>query len=385
MIGQLTPEQEKFREQVCALLCEDSVAAEVARCRRLPAGQEPERLEVYRRLGERGWLAANWPREYGGLGATMVEKAIVTEELVLHGLPDTIHITSVDIIGLGILLYGTEAQKRRWLPGLARAEIMASVLFSEPAVGSDLSALQTRAEPDGDGFRLYGRKRYSMKSFFADYALCAARTTPSSVKYHGITLFLVPLRNPGVLIDALWNLTDDRFSDITLDGIRVTRDDVLGEVDNGWHTLTEILSLERTGIDGAAKAARLLDALLRHAAKTGRLDDPRYGQRLLELEAKVQAARLLAWRCITNLCDGRYDDVQPAIAKWYSTEVNKEVAGAALEIAGLDGVLDARDGDAPVDGVLEAAYREAPGLTLASGTSEIMLYLIAGSGLGLLS
>jgi alkylation response protein AidB-like acyl-CoA dehydrogenase len=146
-----------------------------------------------------------------------------------------------------------------------------------------------------------------------------------------------------------------------------------------------MLSLERTGIDSAAKAARLFDALLRHASKTGRLDDPVYGHRVLELEAKVRAARLLAWRCITNLCDGRTDDAQSAIAKWYATEVAKELAGVAVEAAGLDGVLDARDSDAPADGVFEAAYRETPGLTIAAGTSEIMLYLIAGSGLELLS
>lgn len=385
MIPRFTPDQEKFQREVCALLCQDAVVAEVARCRRLPPGQEPETLDVYRQLGERGWLAVNWPERYGGRGASMVEKAIVTEELIRHGVPDNVHILSVDIVGLGILMYGTEEQKRRLLPGIAHGRQTATVLFSEPEVGSDLSALRTRAEPDGDGFRLYGRKTYSMKTHFADFAICAARTTPSDVKYHGLTLFLVPLRNPGALVGPLWNLTDERFADVTLNGIRLTRDDVLGDVDQGWQTVNRMLSLERTGIDSAAKAARLFDALLRHASKTGRLDDPAYGHRVLELEARVRAARLLAWRCITNLCDGRTDDVQSAIAKWYATEVAKELAGVALEAVGLDGVLDARDGDAPVDGVIEAAYRETPGLTLAAGTSEIMLYLIAGSGLELLS
>jgi alkylation response protein AidB-like acyl-CoA dehydrogenase len=385
VIPRFTPDQERFQREVCALLCQDSVVAEVARCRRLPAGQEPETLDVYRRLGERGWLAVNWPERYGGRGASMVEKAIVTEELVRHGVPDNVHILSVDIVGFGILRYGTEQQKRRLLPGIAQGRQTATVLFSEPEVGSDLSALQTRAEPDGDGFRLYGRKTYSMKTHFADLAICAARTTPSDVKYHGLTLFLVPLRNPGAVVGPLWNLTDERFADVTLNGIRLTREDVLGEVDQGWQTVNRMLNLERTGIDSAAKAARLLDALLRHASKTGRLDDPGYAHRMLQLEAKVRAARLLAWRCITNLRDGRADDAQSAIAKWYATEVAKELAGVALEATGLDGVLDARDGDAPVDGIIEAAYRETPGLTLAAGTSEIMLYLIAGSGLELLS
>ncbi|WP_344141877.1 acyl-CoA dehydrogenase family protein [Polymorphospora rubra] len=380
-----TPEQDKFRAEVCALLCEEDVAGSVARCRRLPAGEEPELLDVYRRLGERGWLAPNWAPEHGGLGATMVEKAILTEELVRHGVPDVTHGLSIDIVGLAIKLLGTDAQRDRLLPGLARGETSAAVLFSEPGVGSDLSSLRTRAEPDGDGgWRLFGRKIFSMKTQFADFAVTAARTTDTGVKYHGITLFLVPLKNLAVTMRPMWNLTEDRMIDVTLDGVRVGADDVLGEVDEGWQTVNRFLGLERTGVDTAAKAQRLLDAVLRHAAATGRLDDPAYAHRLLDLTARVRAARLLAWRCVTNLVDGRADDVQSSTAKWHATEVFKELAVLAPEFTGLDGVLDARDADAPVDGIVDAAYREAPGLTLAAGTSQIMLYVIATQGLELL-
>ncbi|MEV8516355.1 acyl-CoA dehydrogenase family protein [Dactylosporangium sp. NPDC051484] len=380
---ELTGEQEKFRAEVCELLCEDSVRVAVARSRRMPYGQETGLLDVHRRLGERGWLAVNWPPEYGGLGATLVEKAILTEELILHGVPDTVHTLGIDIVGLALHLFGTEEQRRRLLPGLARGETTASVLFSEPAIGSDLASLTTRAEPDGDGWRLYGRKRYSMKTHQSDFALCAARTSSGPVAFHGITLFIVPLRSVGVSIDPLWNLSDERFDDVTLSGIRVNRADVLGEVDDGWQVINRILPLERTGIDSAAKAARLLDALLRHAATTGRLAEPAYAQRLLDLDARVRAARLLAWRCVLNLRDGRPDEVHSATAKWYSSEVAKELSGLALEVTGLDGVLDARDAAAVADGVFDAAYREAPGLTLAAGTSEIMLYFVGTSGLGL--
>ncbi|MGH3663832.1 MAG: acyl-CoA dehydrogenase family protein [Micromonosporaceae bacterium] len=379
----LTADEQAFRQQVCQLLCEESTRELVARCRRMPPGDEPGLLEVYRQLGERGWLAVHWPRRHGGLDGSIVQKWIVTEEMIRHGVPELVHTLGIDLVGQAISLYGTKSQQDRLLPSLARGESTANILFSEQETGSDLSALQTRAEPDGDGWRLYGRKLYNMKAHLSDFALCAARTSPSGVKFHGITLFIVPLRGPGVVVKPAWNITDEQFGDVVLDGIWVGPDDVLGDVDDGWQVVNQVLGLERTGIEYATRATRLMEALLRHAADTGRLEHPDHGQRLMALEARVRAARLLAWRCVRNLSRESPDEVHSAIAKWYSTEIGKQLSSYALEVSGLPGTLDARDGGAPVDGVFDAAYREAPGLTLASGTSEIMLYLIAGSRLGL--
>ncbi|GHH18634.1 acyl-CoA dehydrogenase family protein [Streptomyces rubradiris] len=195
----------------------------------------------------------------------------MTEELIGHGVPDIVHTLSIDIVGLALLMPNTGEQKKRLLPGIARSEGAASILFSEPGVGSDLAALETRAERDGDGWRLRGRKVYGMKSHLADFALCAARTSESDVKYHGITLFVVPLKTPGVVVGPLWNLSDERFGDITPAGVRVTRDDVVGDVDGGWEVINYVLGLERTGVEFEAKAARWCDVLLRHAADTGLL------------------------------------------------------------------------------------------------------------------
>lgn len=371
-----TPEQDGFREEVCELLCEDEVRAEIARCRRMPYGEESGLLDVHRRLGKLGWLAINWPERYGGAGATIVEKAILTEEMIRHGVPDNVHSLGIDIVGNAIHLFGTQEQKERFLPGLARGEITANVLFSEPDVGSDLASLSTRAEPDGDHWRLRGRKIYNMKAQHSEFALCAARTSRGPVNYAGITLFLVPLRSMGVVVEPVWNLSEERFDLVTLDGIRVGREDVLGEVDDGWQVLGKVLPLERTGLDHSAKAERTLAALLEHAP-------PGCGQRLVQLETRVRAARLLAWRCVANLRDGRPDEVHSATAKWYASETAKEVAVAAVELLGPQALLDARDPAAIAEGVFDAGFREAPGLTLAQGSSEIMLFFVATSALGL--
>lgn len=371
-----TPEQERFRADVCRLLCEDEVREEVAQSRRVPYGEETGVCEVHRRLGKLGWLAINWPERYGGSGATIVEKAILTEEMIRHGVPDNVHQLGIDIVGSAINLFGTPEQKERFLPGLARGETTANVLFSEPGVGSDLASLTTRAEPDGDGWRLYGKKIYNMKAQHSDFGLCAARTSTGPVNYFGITLFLVPLQSMGVVIEPLWNMSEERFDCVTLDGIRVGREDVLGDVDDGWQVANNVLPLERTGLDHSAKAERTLAALQEHAPEGCE-------QRLAQLETRVRAARLLAWRCIANLHEGKPDEVQSATAKWYTSETAKEVSLAAVELLGPQALLDARDPSAIAEGVFDSAVREAPGLTLAQGSSEIMLFFVATSKLGL--
>lgn len=381
---QLTAEQEAFRHAVCALLCEESVRDEVARVRRLPADQEPGLLEVYRRLGERGWLAINWPAEHGGRGSSVVEKAILTEQMILHGIPDVEHTLSVDIVGLAIERLGTEAQKQRWLPRIAAGVGGGCVLLTEPETGSDLGGLTTRAEPDGDGWRLYGRKVYNLKSQFADLALCAARTTESEVRFHGITVFIVPMRAPGVLVEPLWSMSDERFNQVVLSGIRLTRDDVLGGVDDGWQVLHDLLGIERTGIEFEAKARRLLDAVLDEADRAGLDQSSEYGELLVELDAEVRAGQLLSWQALGDMLDGELDDVRCGMAKWHTTETAKRISELGPEICGLTALLSARDEEAAPGWLLESAFRDAPGLTLASGTSEVMLSLIASAGLGLL-
>ncbi|MGW1013603.1 acyl-CoA dehydrogenase family protein [Streptomyces termitum] len=382
--GALTPAEEEFRGRVRALLAEERVRALAAEIAAYPPDTEAARLPVHRWLGERGWLAPNWPEEYGGAGLGAAEAALVTEEMTLAGIPDDVHVLGIDIVGRFLLEVGTEEQKKRYLPALAAGEEIATVLFTEPEAGSDLSALRTTARRDGDGWRLYGRKSFNMKSQFGDVALCAARTTESSVAMHGITLFLLPLRSPGVHVEPLPSLCNDRFTVVVVDGVRLTGADVVGEVDNGWALMNDLLQLERTGVDFHAKARRLLDLVTERAAATGRLDDPAYALPLAALDARLRAAHAMAWQQVRNLGAGRPDPVGSAMAKWYVTEQIRPVLDLGLEICGLEGVLTAWDGAAPDGGVLEAALRMGPSHRLASGTSEVMLSLIAANGLGLL-
>lgn len=377
MDTKFTAEQQRFRQEVRALLAQEEVRSEVARVRALPATREPGLLAAYRLLGARGWLAPNWPAEYGGIGATMVEKAIVTEEMIAMGVPDVTHTLSIDIVGLAVYQFGSPKLKAQWLPSLAAGETIGCVLFSEPDTGSDLASLTTRAERDGAGWRLYGRKRYGLKTLVGDFALCLARTEEREVRYQGLTVFVVPLDTAGIVVEPVWAMTDEHFGDVTLNGPLVTEADVLGEVGDGWRIANEVLRLERTGIELEAKACRAVGATIATAT-----EDTCYAERLVALDAEAQAGRLLSWRAVGMLVDDVRDDVLSAMAKWYTSETAAEAARLAAELAGPAGALSVRDPAAPLGTLVEHSYRDAPGFTIASGTSEMMLSIIA-TALGL--
>jgi alkylation response protein AidB-like acyl-CoA dehydrogenase len=344
-------------------------------------GEEPDPRPLYRLLGAERLLAASWPRAYGGLGAPPLAAAGVVEALITAGVPDTLHTLSVQISGNFLLRAGTHAQRATVLPALAAGTRFCTVLYSEPDVGSDLAALTTRAEPTGEGgWRLTGRKVYSVKTRYADLGLVAARTADTASRYQGITLFLVPLDAPGVTVGALPSIADEDFADVRLSGVDVPAGAVVGPVGGAWPLITEALALERTGVDYVAKSRTWLTTWFHQqpiAAPTDRSGPAdRVGPAWRAVEAgrlvvRTEAARALAGRCLAALGAGTLDPVQAAATKLWCSETAAAVAWWTTEQAGPAGAT----------GRLESAYREAPGLTLSAGTSEMMLELVAGSGL----
>lgn len=381
----LNPAQREFRRELRTFLTSDRVQASLGPLRTSP-GEEAGLLEVYRLLGERGWLAPSWPAQYGGLGRGMVENALVTEEMCLAGVPDDAHVLSIDIVGTFLLHAGTDKQCQRFLPALASGQSIAAVLFTEPDCGSDLSRLTMRADPVDGGWRLQGTKWFSQKTRFADVGLCAVRTSDGPVPFDGITLFLLPLRSPGVLVKQVGALPDDRFHEVVVDGIVLSPDDVVGEVGDGWRLINEMLVLERTGIDFHAKVRRWLDAAGAMLGSGSRADDGAGDDltgRLIALDAALSAGHALAWRVIADIDEGRPDPARSAMSKWYNTEQAREVVRFCLDVSGMPGLLAGWDPEAIDQGMVERACRYAPTFRLGSGTSEIMLYIVASS-MGLL-
>jgi alkylation response protein AidB-like acyl-CoA dehydrogenase len=370
-------EQELFRQRVRTLLADGPVRDGIAALRADP-DPEPDARPLYRELGRRGLLAVNWPERHGGGGRSLLDAAIAIEEMVRAGVPDTLHVNTIQIVGLFLLMAGTLEQQARYLPQLASGERFATVLYTEPDAGSDLGSLSTTAVPDADGgWRLSGLKIFSLKGHLTDIGLCAARTGPPDSRYQGITLFLVDLHAPGVRRSVVPSIADEQFSQVELDDVRVPAGDLLGELNNGWPLVTQALTVERTGLDYSLKAELWLAAARDMCGAVG--TDGAVLEEIGRYGAAVTASRLLAWRVLTGLADGEVDELAAATAKLYSSELAQRIAGwSAARLAGSGGDPRVPAGAA---GLVEAAYREAPGLTISAGSSEMMLQIVASLAL----
>jgi alkylation response protein AidB-like acyl-CoA dehydrogenase len=370
----LSPAQSAFRSQVADVLAPvDPVATD-----------DRGVLLAYRALAERGWLAPHWPQELGGAGATEIETALVHELLVERGVPDLDFAVSIAYAGSCLLSAGTDEQRRVHLPAVARGDTRLAICFTESDAGSDLAALRCRAEREGDGFVLYGRKLYSQTADRADLALVAARvsdaSTPAPLDTRGITLFLVCLDDANVLRRRSANLTRVDFTEVVFDGVRLAAGAVIGEVGEGWSTITTALALERIGFEQYVHLRKWFAACARRARADGQTHDRALTDRLTELAVRLDAAGAMTWRLVREQAEGKgVDTVAAAAAKWWVTELARPVAELALDVAGHDALPNRL---AP-DDAFGSAYREAPGMTLSGGASEIMLLTIATAGLGL--
>lgn len=346
-----------------------------------PNGENDPR-PLYRLLGRHRLLAPHWPRAYGGRGLPARATAIVVDEMIAAGVPEVLHTLSVQICGNFLLAAGTPEQRATMLPGMAAGTEYCTVLYTEPGVGSDLASLTTRAEPHpGGGWLITGRKVYSVRAWLADTGLVAARTHEGASRYQGVTLFLVPLTAPGVAVGSLPSMADEAFVDARLSGVRVDDDRVVGSAGEAWPLITAALALERTGVDFVAKAQAWLRAWYRGNAAGQAVPAPEHAAQAGRLWTRVQAGRALSDRCVARLEVGEVDPVSAAVTKLWTSEAAREVAWWCADTLHERGLAVAGDDRAVAGGRLEAAYREAPGLTIQAGTSEMMCELIAAAGL----
>jgi alkylation response protein AidB-like acyl-CoA dehydrogenase len=370
-----TDQQQHYRDEVRRELRGPAVRAALAD---LPAGDTggPELRRLYRLLGERALLGPHWPAEYGGQGRTFAEGIIVTEELVRAGIPDTLHISTIQIVGQFLLMVGTAEQKQRYLPGMARGEDYVSVLFTEPDVGSDLGSLSAAAEPGGGGYLISGTKVFSLKTAMARYGLCSARTAQGGTKYSGISLFMLDMTAPGIRVTPIPSIFDEPFYRVELDRAQVDRGALLGAEGDGWSLLSKVLAVERTGIDYYLKAERWLGAALTCVAGWPAVtrDDSGLLEEVGRHVTGLHASRLLAWEMLGGIMAGHTDEIAAAVAKYYTSELASAIGRWGGRIP------DAADRAAgPAATVLDEGYLEAPGLTLSGGASELMLQLVAAA------
>jgi alkylation response protein AidB-like acyl-CoA dehydrogenase len=374
-----TPEQAAYREQVRAWLDEHRAEAPSASGSNEDTAYIDARRRWQGRLAEGGLAGVTWPREYGGQGRGPIEQVIVNQEIAAATVPGILDTIGVGMLGPTIIAHGTEEQKGRYLGPMLHGDEVWCQLFSEPAAGSDLAAIQTRARREEDGsWRLSGQKVWTTNAHFASFGLLLARTDPDVPKHKGLTMFVVPMDAEGVTVRGLRQISGEaEFNEVFFDDVRLGPDAAVGGVDDGWRTALTTLMFERLtiglGTEGLGyKEGRFAKAL---AADGIARRDPDVRRRLGEIAAELIAVKFGGYRALTALQRGQIPGPEAGLAK--VTLVNAAIAAGEL-------VADTLGPDALQDGD-EWAYMISflPGLKTAGGTEEILRNTIGERVLGL--
>ena len=377
-----SPDQAEYRAKVRAWLEEHKDEAPVLRGE---GAIEDEEAAIVahrawqRQLAEAGFVGLTWPKEYGGQGLGPLEQVISNQEIARAGVPGIIDAIGVGMLGPTIIAHGTEEQKQRYLAPMLHADEVWCQLFSEPAAGSDLAGIQSRAVQQDDGsWKLNGQKVWTTNAQFASFGLLLARTDPDVPKHKGLTMFIVPMDAEGVTVRGLRQITGDaEFNEVFFDDVTLDEEFVVGPVNGGWGTALTTLMFERLTIGGGSegmgyRADRFARAI---AADDAAAADPEVRQRFGELATDLLALRFTGYRILTALERGQIPGPEAGMGK--VTVVTAAIAAGDLiaDVLGPD-ALDEDD---------EWSYLISflPGLKSAGGTEEILRNTVGERVLGL--
>jgi alkylation response protein AidB-like acyl-CoA dehydrogenase len=382
-----TPEQLAWRDEVrafCAANVTEALRAELRQAGN--EGDGPLAKAFHRRLFEQGWWGVAWPKDFGGMGKAAVEQYIFIDEMQAAGAPAmNLSVTSV---APTILREGTEEQKARWLPAILRGEADFAVAYSEPNAGTDLAALSTRAELDGDDWVITGQKIWNTGAHTATHNWVAVRTEPEAPKHQGISMMIVPMDTPGIEVQGIWTMSNIRTNAVFFDGVRVPRDHLIGQRGMGFYYAMMALDFERIQIGCVGMLARLLGELkdfVRRTVRDGRPLGavPWVRRALADLEVRVEVGRQIGLLNAWLIDQGVVPTKEGSMSKVYVSELNAHVASTGLDILGLAGQLGPDDETAPLHGRLQWLYTIAPMQRFGGGTNEVQRLIIAQRGLGL--
>ncbi|SEO99961.1 acyl-CoA dehydrogenase family protein [Aquisalimonas asiatica] len=341
---------------------------------------EDQRLWL-ERMAERGWTAPDWPTEYGGGGLNKDQHKILRQEMARIQARSPLNSFGVWMIGPAILKFGSEALKRQHLPPIVRGEIRWCQGYSEPGAGSDLAGLQTKAEDKGDHFIVNGQKIWTSYADKADWMFCLVRTNPDAKKQAGISLVLFDMETPGVSTRPITLISGSSpFCETFLDNVRVEKDQVVGEVDQGWTIAKYLLTHEREMIGGFGRTAAGSKTLAEQAVDAVGLDNGRLADDMLRAEVAqwdldARAFELTAERVSAQAKAGQGVGAASAMLKYYGTELNKRRQELLMALNGTDALY--WEGKGSFDGSLPRHWLRSKGNSIEGGTSEIQLNVIA--------
>jgi alkylation response protein AidB-like acyl-CoA dehydrogenase len=374
----LSPDQKRLRTELRTYLAElitEDVIAEVT----VREGGGPEYTRVMKRLGADGWLGIGWPTQYGGQGRPATEQFVFFDEIQRAGFP--IPFLTLCTVGPTLIEYGSEAQRAALLPRILAGELHFSIGYTEPAAGTDLASLETRAVRDGDDYIVNGQKVFTSLADHADYIWLAARTDPQAPKHAGISILMVDTRSRGYSQTPIRTLGDNSTSATYYENVRVPVTMRVGAENAGWKLITNQLNHERVALMAPGPAARLIEETVAWAREAGTLELPWVQANLARAKAKIEVLRLMCWRQACNVDRGRLDPAESSTVKVFGSESSIEIYQLLMEVVGPRAYVREGSPGAALRGRLERYYRTSLVLSFGGGTNEIQRDIIAMAGL----
>ena len=348
-------------------------------------GGGPEFRKALRQMGTDGWISIGWPKELGGGGATPIEQYIFTEEISRLNFPYPFLTT--DSIGPILAKHGSQELQEEFVKPILRGELIFAIGYSEPAAGTDLASLKTRAVRDGDEWVINGQKIWTSLADYADYIWLAARTDPDAPKHKGISVFIVPTSDPGFSVSPISTLGDIRTNTTFYEDIRIPAKYLVGEENKGWQLITGQLNRERLALVNHGAINQLYKNVCEWATKTKAqeggfiIERPWVQQNLAKVYVGLEALKLTCWKQAWAMTENELGMADASSAKVYGTEFFIEAYRLLMEIAGTSGLLRKGDESAILNGALEHRYRTGSVLTFGGGTNEVQRDIVAMAGL----
>src|SRR3954467_8760270 len=337
------PDAEEFRGEIRAWLEEN-----------LPEGWFDEGFEMTpeerrkfqddwtQKLFDGGWICASWPTEYGGKGLSIMQNVVLNEEFARAGAPLRADFFGDTLVGPTILQWGSEEQKREFLPKILSGQISWCQGFSEPDAGSDLAGLKTKAELDGDEWVINGQKIWTTQAQCADYIFLLARTDPNAPKHAGISYLLVPMKQDGIEVRPIVQPDGSaEFNEVFFTNVRAPKENVVGGLNNGWSVAMTTLGFER-GTSATTSHRRFLkelDEITEAARKNGKIADPLVRQRLAKAYSKVKIMEINGYRSLTQVLHNTKDPGVMALGatnKMFWSEYHRDTMELAMDVLGMD-------------------------------------------------
>ena len=384
-----TPEQEAFRKEVRAWL--EANLPDDLRGRAF-ASSRADRAEVARlrawqkTMAEAGYVGLDWPREFGGRGASIVEMVILYQEMARAESPQLVNRGGVSMLGPTLMKYGTPTQQRRFIPKIRTAEELWCQGFSEPNAGSDLANLQTRAVRDGDHYVVNGQKVWTSMGHVADWGFFLVRTDPGAAKHKGISFLLIDMKTPGITVRPLRQMTGEaEFNETFLDNVRVPVENLVGKENEGWAVAITTLAYERDLLTFIRHISlrNALHRLVKLVRERGRAADPVLRQKIAALWIGEQVLQLNAYRSLTRILRGGQPGPEGSTSKLYWSQIDQELAQTATEILGPASQVAPGSPWAPDEGQWEFYALLAQASGIRAGTTEILRNILGERVLGL--